>query len=284
MSFNNDFDAGVISYMIEKGYHMDNNVYVGMIHSHCNTSVFFSGPDDQELRTNAKAYPVYLSVITNNKGEYTAKMAKFFKYEGVITGKKVYQSADKKTITEDYSDKYVDEKVVFEECTVVNPKFSSEFPDFDLLVDKIIEDNRIANQTKMQNNKNQYNSQTFWSFEDYGTSHTKSEVNNLATNSYNDRDEENISDEFADIIFDFLSDLSTSDFGSIEDITNGRSYNKNKYNAKKFLKHAKEYINIEKGEELMILQEALSVISDIKNPFCNKLASDWNNYMFDIIK
>ena len=39
----------------------------GLIHSHNNMGVFYSGTDQQELLTNSKSHNFYLSVVVNNK-------------------------------------------------------------------------------------------------------------------------------------------------------------------------------------------------------------------------
>jgi len=65
-----DFDY---NYALDKGYELD-GFRIGLIHSHISMSVFFSGPDMEELKENAKEHPFYLSLITNNKGEWCGKI------------------------------------------------------------------------------------------------------------------------------------------------------------------------------------------------------------------
>jgi len=47
----------------------------GLIHSHNNMSVFFSGTDNDELISEAKDFSQYFSLICNNKLEFCAKVA-----------------------------------------------------------------------------------------------------------------------------------------------------------------------------------------------------------------
>ena len=48
---------------------------IGLIHSHHNMDVFFSGVDKKELEDNAPEHRYYLSLIVNNKNEMIAKVA-----------------------------------------------------------------------------------------------------------------------------------------------------------------------------------------------------------------
>jgi len=48
---------------------------LGLIHTHHNMATFFSGEDMKELHDNTANYPYYLSLIVNNAGTYSAKVA-----------------------------------------------------------------------------------------------------------------------------------------------------------------------------------------------------------------
>lgn len=59
-------------------YQMDNDLLdckIGLIHSHNNMGVFFSGTDNEELQENAGNHNTYLSLIVNNRMEFKAKLA-----------------------------------------------------------------------------------------------------------------------------------------------------------------------------------------------------------------
>ena len=59
-------------------YQMDNDLLdckIGLIHSHNNMGVFFSGTDNEELQENAGNHNTYLSLIVNNRMKFKAKLA-----------------------------------------------------------------------------------------------------------------------------------------------------------------------------------------------------------------
>jgi hypothetical protein len=47
----------------------------GLIHSHHNMETYFSSVDDSELNDSSEFHNYYLSLIVNNRGDYTAKVA-----------------------------------------------------------------------------------------------------------------------------------------------------------------------------------------------------------------
>lgn len=65
----------------------------GKIHTHHDMATFFSGTDTKDLKDNYEDYNMYLSLIVNFKGPYTAKIA--FKgstiYSEMSVGKKKYK-------------------------------------------------------------------------------------------------------------------------------------------------------------------------------------------------
>ena len=48
---------------------------IGQIHSHCNMKVFFSSVDLSDMTDTVESRDFYLSVVVNNGGEFTAKLA-----------------------------------------------------------------------------------------------------------------------------------------------------------------------------------------------------------------
>lgn len=46
----------------------------GLIHSHCNMGVFYSGTDDSEIEDNSPLYDMYLSIVVNNYNDVCAKI------------------------------------------------------------------------------------------------------------------------------------------------------------------------------------------------------------------
>jgi proteasome lid subunit RPN8/RPN11 len=65
------FDERVIEFITKEGRE---DWKMGHIHSHNNMGVFFSGTDCSELHDNAPQHNFYLSLIVNNKMEFTAKV------------------------------------------------------------------------------------------------------------------------------------------------------------------------------------------------------------------
>ena len=57
----------------------------GLIHSHNNMAVFFSGTDDDELSKNSKAHNYYLSVVVNNKLDIIGRVAITASAKEIIT-------------------------------------------------------------------------------------------------------------------------------------------------------------------------------------------------------
>lgn len=71
-----EYEANYVKYMI------DNNLLEhdkGLIHSHNNMGVFFSGEDMSELQDNTPNHTFYLSLIVNNRFDVMAKMCTIVK-------------------------------------------------------------------------------------------------------------------------------------------------------------------------------------------------------------
>lgn len=78
----------VVSYMCN---HDLLDCYIGLMHSHDKMSTFFSGTDTDTLKAEGSSMPHFVSLIVNNKGEYTAaitsKVTRTF--QGTVTEDKV---------------------------------------------------------------------------------------------------------------------------------------------------------------------------------------------------
>lgn len=66
------FDARVLSYMTDMNYF---DLKIGHCHSHHNMKTFFSGTDLSELNDNSEFIKPYLSLIVNNAGEFSCRLA-----------------------------------------------------------------------------------------------------------------------------------------------------------------------------------------------------------------
>lgn len=80
------------------------DAHMGLIHSHNNMATFFSGTDTSTLQEMSPIYENYLSLIVNNKGDYTAAigvnavMSSVIKYKGLDYNEKDYTGADKNVV------------------------------------------------------------------------------------------------------------------------------------------------------------------------------------------
>ena len=68
-----DDDADAFNYQIENN--LEDSIQ-GLIHSHNTMSTFFSGTDDNTLKSMGKQMPHFLSLIVNNAGKYCAKITR----------------------------------------------------------------------------------------------------------------------------------------------------------------------------------------------------------------
>lgn len=66
------YDERYVDYLMNKPERLEWRH--GLIHSHNNMNVFFSGTDEKELATNAKAHNYYLSVVVNNRLDIIGKI------------------------------------------------------------------------------------------------------------------------------------------------------------------------------------------------------------------
>lgn len=80
-------DDRFIDYMMENPEAVD--MKYGLIHSHNNMSVFFSGEDLSELQDNAPNHNFYLSVIVNNKLDVIGKVVTQVDFKSTLVGQDV---------------------------------------------------------------------------------------------------------------------------------------------------------------------------------------------------
>ena len=66
------YDERYVNYLMNKPERLEWRS--GLIHSHNNMAVFFSGTDEKEIETNSKAHNYYLSMVVNNKLDMIAKV------------------------------------------------------------------------------------------------------------------------------------------------------------------------------------------------------------------
>jgi hypothetical protein len=66
------FDSRVLTYMTDMNYF---DLKIGHCHSHHNMNTFFSGTDMSELNDNSEFIKPYLSLIVNNVGDFSCRLA-----------------------------------------------------------------------------------------------------------------------------------------------------------------------------------------------------------------
>jgi len=129
-----EYPEGLFEYMLANGLE---ECKQGLIHSHNNMEVFFSGEDYSELQDNAPKHSLYLSLIVNNRNEMCAKVAQFqqISYSGVKSKRRTFsgnfEEVDMQPTTEDCIYTYG--------CIITKPEDINSFnSDWKLLADKVI--------------------------------------------------------------------------------------------------------------------------------------------------
>ena len=109
-----NFDSRVLNYMVDMNYL---EYKIGHTHSHHNMNTFFSGTDLSELYENSETIKPYLSIIINNRYDFSCKLA--FRTTKLMKYKYQYQDIDYKTSEiEDYKETEV---IVIYDCDVIAP-------------------------------------------------------------------------------------------------------------------------------------------------------------------
>ena len=102
----------------------------GLIHSHNNMAVFYSGTDQDELKTNSKAHNFYLSVVVNNKLDIIGRIGISASAESVVETS--YKGLDENGNTYDIEPaklRVKNEKLFFMDCDMVYEKPKSAIED-----------------------------------------------------------------------------------------------------------------------------------------------------------
>lgn len=129
-----DLDDRVMLYMMDNPHLLGKPM--GHIHSHHIMNTFFSGVDQDELHDNAPNHNIYLSLIVNNKQEFSCRLAYIEKVKG--TFEKEFLDVDGTPVK--HVEEVEEQTLVFYECEIVREK-----PDFQLpedFVKKVVEINK----------------------------------------------------------------------------------------------------------------------------------------------
>lgn len=137
-----NFDERVLNHMMKNEYF---ELKIGHIHSHHDMKTFFSGTDSDELNENSEFINPYLSLIVNNAGDYSCKLA--FRGKSSKTSL-VYEflDVDAKRIDEVtlFKSQQPQEVVFSYDCDVINPKIELEDKDFENQLSEILKPKGIV--------------------------------------------------------------------------------------------------------------------------------------------
>jgi len=107
------FDERVMQYLITNDYF---HLKIGHIHSHHNMKTFFSGTDLEEVNENSEHMNPYLSLIVNNAGDFSCKLA--FRVKSLHTPSYELQDINNNKIT--FTKKEATEFVANYDCRVTS--------------------------------------------------------------------------------------------------------------------------------------------------------------------
>ena len=82
----------LVTYMCDNPELLEEDVFMGLIHSHNNMGTFFSGTDQETLRTEGGEKHHFVSLIVNNAGKYTAAVTRKVSYNQSISENLTYFS------------------------------------------------------------------------------------------------------------------------------------------------------------------------------------------------
>ena len=134
------FDARVLSYMTDMNYF---DLKIGHCHSHHNMKTFFSGTDLSELNDNSEFIKPYLSLIVNNAGEFSCRLATRIEK---VSPEYRCQDINNNEATFKINDNNI--TVAYYECSVVTPQEIINVSDkFITQYENII---KVSNQKKQQ--------------------------------------------------------------------------------------------------------------------------------------
>lgn len=135
MTFDGDYNYD-LNYAIDNNYDIE-VLKIGLIHSHCNATTFFSQSDMNELKENAKFHNYYISLITNNNNNWCGKIAVNETYTYRKIGYKIFYDSKGDKISQNFTEEVSEDKVKIYDCDIYveQPNIDEQYIK---LVDKII--------------------------------------------------------------------------------------------------------------------------------------------------
>lgn len=137
-------DPDVITYMV------DNDLLdcdMGLIHSHCTFETFFSGQDQDMLVQEGTDRNVFVSLIVNNAGTYTAGITR--KISSKIVEEKCYKTFGNKEIckpVESYDTQYIE----WSDLEIIKEEDTPEFPELQERLLQIAEHKKALEEEKIK--------------------------------------------------------------------------------------------------------------------------------------
>ena len=122
------YDERYVEYLMNEEKRMEYKS--GLIHSHNNMAVFYSGTDQEELKINSKAHNFYLSVVVNNKLDIIGRIGVSALAEAVVeTSYKGLDEDGNVYEIESTNLKVKNEKLFYIDCDMVYEKPKSAIED-----------------------------------------------------------------------------------------------------------------------------------------------------------
>ena len=122
---------------------MDNPEFLtykrGLIHSHNNMSVFFSGTDNSEIMDNSEFYNYYLSIIVNNKENVCGKIAFRGKTNETTVRNITFRGNNGEEKSQILEEKQEKEVVFIHNCTILKETATLVDGSYSKRVDEIIQ-------------------------------------------------------------------------------------------------------------------------------------------------
>lgn len=256
MHFNSDYNFDY-NYAIDKGYDIE-KIRLGLIHSHCQSSVFFSNPDMDELKGTSKIHPFYLSLITNNQNQWTGKVCVYSEKTFTNTGTYTTQDVWGKKVKKEFSEiKKEDAYNIFD----VQIKIVVESIEDDLFtnrVEQIIKDKKERDAKKVHSYNYHYN-QNPVGFTNY------QKPNNKITLEKDDLD-------FA--ILSFFEDGEEVDYNFV---FNFAEYGM-EYSPENFVRYIRKYYKVN-STNIELIRSAAKLISGFNSKFTKELVKDYKEYL-----
>ena len=159
-----DFGTAILD-IIDKYPHLDmyedgnENIKYGLIHSHQNFSVFFSGTDTGELQENGPKHNQYFSIITNNAGDFEARLT----VKGTIKRSVEFSFATRAGgKIEDNKSNEAEDVLYYYKCDIDKTSslpngFEDRFAEIKAIADKPAIPHHSTNFNQFKNNYNKFN-------------------------------------------------------------------------------------------------------------------------------